>query len=59
MVSVERVKQFTKIPSEAEWEIKDRLPPPNWPTQGNVDLKDLQVSVPINSPKLYQRPFFF
>lgn len=50
MVSVERVKQFTKIPSEAEWEIKDRLPPPNWPTQGNVDLKDLQVRYRPNTP---------
>lgn len=53
MVSVERVKQFTKIPSEAEWEIKDRLPPPNWPAQGNVDLKDLQVIVSVNSPEFY------
>ena len=44
MVSVERVKQFTNIPSEAEWEKKDSLPPPNWPTHGNVELKDLQVT---------------
>lgn len=50
MVSVERVKQFTQIPSEAEWEIKDRLPPPNWPAQGNVDLKDLQVRYRSNTP---------
>lgn len=44
MVSVERIKQFTNIPSEAAWEIKDRLPPPNWPARGNIDLKDLQVT---------------
>lgn len=43
MVSVERIKQFTDIPSEAEWEIKDRHPPSNWPAHGNIDLKDLQV----------------
>ncbi|KAL7226820.1 hypothetical protein ACSBR1_021820 [Camellia fascicularis] len=42
MVSVERVKQFTNIPSEAEWEKKDCLPFANWPTHDNVDLKDLQ-----------------
>lgn len=44
MVSVERLKQFTNIPSEAEWEKKDSLPSPNWPTHGNVELKDLQVT---------------
>jgi ATP-binding cassette subfamily C (CFTR/MRP) protein 2 len=44
MVSVERIKQFTKIPSEAAWEINDRIPPPNWPAHGNIDLKDLQVT---------------
>lgn len=44
MVSVERMKQFTNIPSESAWEMKDRLPPPSWPAHGNVDLKDLQVT---------------
>ena len=43
MVSVERIKQFTNISSEAAWKIEDRVPPPNWPAIGNVDLKDLQV----------------
>ncbi|KAH7578351.1 hypothetical protein JRO89_XS01G0371600 [Xanthoceras sorbifolium] len=50
MVSVERVKQFTNIPSEAAWEIKDRHPPPNWPAKGNVDIKDLQVRYRPNTP---------
>lgn len=45
MVSVERVKQFTNIASEAEWKIMDRLPPQNWPTQGNIHLIDLQVNI--------------
>lgn len=44
MVSVERIKQFSVIPSEAAWEIKDRHPPANWPSRGNVELKDLQVT---------------
>lgn len=44
MVSVERIKQFTKIPSEPTWNIKDRLPPPYWPDQGNVDIKGLEVT---------------
>ncbi|XP_048138473.1 ABC transporter C family member 4 [Rhodamnia argentea] len=50
MVSVERIKQFANIHSEAAWEIKDRLPPPNWPFRGNIDLKDLQVRYRPNTP---------
>ncbi|XP_059437206.1 ABC transporter C family member 4 [Corylus avellana] len=50
MVSVERIKQFTNIPSEPAWEIKDRIPPSNWPIHGNIDLKDLQVRYRPNTP---------
>ncbi|XP_061365513.1 ABC transporter C family member 4-like [Gastrolobium bilobum] len=50
MISVERIKQFTNIPSEPAWKIKDRLPPLNWPGQGNVDIKDLQVRYRPNTP---------
>ncbi|KAH9786393.1 ABC transporter C family member 14 [Citrus sinensis] len=50
MVSVERIKQFTEIPSEAAWKMEDRLPPPNWPAHGNVDLIDLQVRYRSNTP---------
>ncbi|KAL6978397.1 Multidrug resistance-associated protein 4 [Sarracenia purpurea var. burkii] len=54
MVSVERIKQFCNIPSEAEWEKKDCLPSPNWPTHGNVELKDLQVRYRPNTPLVLQ-----
>ncbi|KAI7735010.1 hypothetical protein M8C21_016190 [Ambrosia artemisiifolia] len=50
MVSVERIKQFTNIPSEAEWVKKDNPPPSNWPSHGNVELKDLQVRYRPNTP---------
>ncbi|KAG7967290.1 hypothetical protein I3843_08G093500 [Carya illinoinensis] len=50
MVFVDRIKQFTNIQSEAEWEIKDYLPPPNWPTHGKIDLKDLQIRYRPNPP---------
>ncbi|PIN11315.1 Multidrug resistance-associated protein/mitoxantrone resistance protein, ABC superfamily [Handroanthus impetiginosus] len=50
MVSVERIKQFTVIPSEAEWRKKDFLPPPNWPMHGNVELKNLQVRYRPDTP---------
>ncbi|QCE06576.1 ABC transporter C family member 14-like [Vigna unguiculata] len=50
LVSVERIKQFTNIPSEATWRNKDLVPPANWPGQGNVDIKDLQVRYRPNTP---------
>ncbi|KAE8681622.1 ABC transporter C family member 4 [Hibiscus syriacus] len=50
MVSVERIKQFSKLEPEAAWHIEDRLPPPNWPAKGNVELKDLQVRYRPSTP---------
>ncbi|KAE8665478.1 ABC transporter C family member 4 [Hibiscus syriacus] len=50
MVSVERIKQFSRIQPEAAWHIQDRLPPPNWPAHGNVELKDLQVRYRPSTP---------
>jgi hypothetical protein len=42
MVAVERVNQFSTLPSEAAWK-KDDHPPPNWPTHGDIDINDLKV----------------
>ncbi|KAJ0743495.1 putative ABC-type xenobiotic transporter [Helianthus annuus] len=50
MVSVERIKQFTNIPSEAEWVKKDNPPPANWPTHGSLELRNLQVRYRPNTP---------
>ncbi|XP_073299207.1 ABC transporter C family member 14-like [Primulina huaijiensis] len=50
MVSVERIKQFTVIPSEAEWKKNDIFPPPNWPILGNIELKNLQVRYRPDTP---------
>lgn len=50
MVSVERIKQFTNIPSEAEWRIKDCLPDASWPTKGNIDIIDLKFRYRHNTP---------
>ncbi|KAJ4750017.1 ABC transporter C family member 4 [Rhynchospora pubera] len=50
MVSVERIKQFSNIPPEAEWQIKDCLPSPNWPNNGNIDIIDLKVRYRPNTP---------
>jgi ATP-binding cassette subfamily C (CFTR/MRP) protein 1 len=43
MVAVERVNQFSTLPSEAVWKIEDHLPSPNWPTHGDIDIDDLKV----------------
>ncbi|CAA7388820.1 unnamed protein product [Spirodela intermedia] len=50
MVSVERIKQFTNIPSEAAWKIKGCLPSASWPTKGNIDIRDLKVKYRPNTP---------
>ena len=43
MVAVERVNQFSTLPSEAAWKIEE-LPSPSWPTHGDIEIKDLKVS---------------
>ncbi|MED6171877.1 ABC transporter C member 14 [Stylosanthes scabra] len=50
MVSVERIKQFTNLPSEAPWTIPDRTPPPDWPSHGDIELDNLQVRYRSNTP---------
>lgn len=50
MVSVERIKQFSNIPSEAAWEIENHRPSSKWPAHGNVELNDLQVRYRPNTP---------
>jgi len=43
MISVERILQFTNIPSEAPLVIEDCRPKPEWPTDGRIELENLQV----------------
>jgi ATP-binding cassette subfamily C (CFTR/MRP) protein 2 len=44
IVSVERINQYTHIPSEAQ---EGKCPPDNWPVVGKVELRDIQVFVSI------------
>jgi len=44
MVAVERVNQFSTLPSEAAWKIEEHLPSPNWPTHGDIEIKDIKVT---------------
>ncbi|KAG8064047.1 hypothetical protein GUJ93_ZPchr0004g38273 [Zizania palustris] len=45
MISVERVNQYSALPSEAPWEVADCLPSPNWPSRGDIDIKDLKFEI--------------
>ncbi|CAN6270978.1 unnamed protein product [Urochloa humidicola] len=50
MVAVERVHQYSTLPSEAEWQVADCLPSPNWPSRGDIDVRDLKVRYRENTP---------
>uniref|UniRef100_A0A0E0KN69 ABC transporter C family member 13 n=1 Tax=Oryza punctata TaxID=4537 RepID=A0A0E0KN69_ORYPU len=50
MVAVERVNQFSTLPSEAVWKIEDNLPSPNWPTHGDIDIDGLKIRYRPNTP---------
>ncbi|KAL2322777.1 hypothetical protein Fmac_027156 [Flemingia macrophylla] len=43
IISVERILQYTSLPSEAPLVIKDNQPDNSWPSSGDVHLRDLQV----------------
>ncbi|XP_057869707.2 ABC transporter C family member 10 [Cryptomeria japonica] len=50
IVSVERIKQYMCIPSEAPAIIESSRPPENWPSHGKVELQDLKIRYRSNSP---------
>ncbi|XP_039780041.1 ABC transporter C family MRP4 [Panicum virgatum] len=43
IISVERIYQYCKIPSEAPLVIENCRPPSSWPENGNIELIDLKV----------------
>lgn len=43
MISVERILQYSKIPSEAPLVIDDHKPLDNWPNVGSIVFRNLQV----------------
>ncbi|KAL2322782.1 hypothetical protein Fmac_027161 [Flemingia macrophylla] len=43
IISVERIFQYTSLPSEAPLVIKDKKPDCSWPSSGEVYIRDLQV----------------
>jgi len=43
IISVERILQYTSLPSEAPLVIKENQPEYSWPSFGEVHIQDLQV----------------
>ncbi|KAG2404799.1 hypothetical protein LR48_Vigan03g119800 [Vigna angularis] len=43
IISVERMLQYTCIPSEPPLVVEEDRPNPSWPSYGEVDIQDLQV----------------
>nr|QWN59136.1 ATP-binding cassette C transporter [Rehmannia glutinosa] len=50
IISVERLDQYMHIPSEAPEVIKENRPPVNWPTEGKVEIQDLQIKYRPDAP---------
>jgi multidrug resistance-associated protein (MRP) len=39
IVSVERLKEYTEVESEAPWRIEGKSPPDGWPQQGRIEFR--------------------
>lgn len=51
IISVERIFQYTDIPSEPPLVIESNRPDNHWPSQGEVDIRELQVTC-LNEAKI-------
>ncbi|KAI9185271.1 hypothetical protein LWI28_005771 [Acer negundo] len=54
IISVERILQYTSIPSEPPLVIEENRPGPSWPSHGEVDIRDLQVRYAPQMPLVLQ-----
>ena len=43
IISVERILQYTSVPSEPPLVIEENRPDHSWPPNGELDIHDLQV----------------
>ncbi|KAJ1416815.1 P-loop containing nucleoside triphosphate hydrolase [Sesbania bispinosa] len=50
IISIERIYQYSQIPSEAPAIIEDSHPPSSWPENGTIQLIDLKVRYKENLP---------
>ncbi|KAK7393348.1 hypothetical protein VNO78_21901 [Psophocarpus tetragonolobus] len=50
IISIERIYQYSQIPSEAPAIVEDSRPPSSWPENGTIQLIDLKVRYKENLP---------
>ncbi|KAL2344923.1 hypothetical protein Fmac_006208 [Flemingia macrophylla] len=50
IISIERIYQYSQIPSEAPTIIEDSCPPSSWPENGTIEIIGLQVRYKENLP---------
>ncbi|XP_059669697.1 ABC transporter C family member 3-like [Cornus florida] len=50
VISVERMLQYTSIPSEPPLTIEENRPDNHWPSRGEVDIRDLQIRYAPHMP---------
>ncbi|KAK2714333.1 hypothetical protein QYM36_008785, partial [Artemia franciscana] len=43
IVSVERIKEYSEADQEAVWDISEKRPSKDWPQEGNIEFKNLQI----------------
>ncbi len=39
IVAVERLKEYSDTPKEAEWNLEETKPKENWPNEGRIEFK--------------------
>ncbi|KAL3354286.1 hypothetical protein AABB24_018769, partial [Solanum stoloniferum] len=54
IISIERLEQYMRIPSEESEILQINSPLPCWPTRGKVEIRDLKVRYRPNAPLVLQ-----
>uniref|UniRef100_A0A3B6DMQ7 ABC transporter C family member 13 n=1 Tax=Triticum aestivum TaxID=4565 RepID=A0A3B6DMQ7_WHEAT len=52
MISVERIMQYSRIPSEAPLIVDDHCPPNRWPKDGTINIRNLEVRYAEHLPSV-------
>lgn len=58
MNSMERIKEYTDIEPEAPAVIPESRPPANWPSRGEIDIKELSLKYADNLPDVIKKVSF-
>ena len=57
MISMERIMQYSNIPSEAPFLIDSSRPSHNWPSIGRIVLQNLEVGATKPIWMIYLKPY--